>query len=71
MTSFNSQYMLHFEGTEIPRSRIPYFLQHFSYDFFLVKVSTLKILCIKLHCVLANKTGVHRPALRTSVNAAD
>jgi hypothetical protein len=46
--------MFDFEGTETPGKGAVNFL-HFSYDFVLVYLSTMKILFIEVYCIRTNK----------------
>ena len=57
-----------FEGTEIPENRFLNFQRHFSYDFFHLYVSTVKILCIKLYCVHTQQSKLNC-ATKTSDDA--
>jgi hypothetical protein len=50
--------MLDFEGTVTPGKCNLNFLWHFAKDFFLIQVSTVKTLCIKLHGTVMNKTNI-------------
>jgi len=50
--------MLDFEGTVTPGKCNLNFLWHFAKDFFPIKVSTVKTLCIKLYGTGMNKTSV-------------
>lgn len=57
--------------TETPEHHILNIWQHFSYDFFLTQVSTMKILYFKLYCILTNKINVRDIVLYMSVRTAD
>lgn len=48
--------MLDFQGSEIPEVPILNFLRHFSYHSLFIQVSTIKILCLKLYCMLTTNT---------------
>jgi len=47
--------MLDSQGSEIPQAPVLNTLRHFSYHTLFIQVSTIKILCLKLYCVLTNK----------------
>jgi len=59
--------MIDFEGTDTMGNHIQNFVCNFSYSFFLMQVSTLKILSIKLYYTLFNKTDLRYTVFRTSV----
>jgi len=58
--------VLGFEGTETPGNRVLNFPRPFSYDLFLISVSTVKTLSIKLYCMLMNEINCYL-LFRTSV----
>jgi hypothetical protein len=59
--------LLDFKGSEALGNCIPHFLWHSTYSFLLIYVCTIKIICIKLCCLVMNKRNHCHTVLCTSV----